>query len=198
MRSSSKIDLPLSHQYRTENFERYAKVKEIEERTVYAKRRKESWTCDWTEFELCPQRKEQTILYNSTVKGLVQEWWIRFINIFSIRWQINPENQTNRNENALSSKIELLDKIQEKLGARTSEKSKAKRVAKRSKDRFQSKKNIWIERKGQHYYRLIESERDTQLKKIEKSKQQLKKMCIKCKHLKSKCLSWEKKKLTCR
>ena len=42
MRSSSKIDLPLSHQYRTENFERYAKVKEIEERTVYAKRRKEN------------------------------------------------------------------------------------------------------------------------------------------------------------
>ena len=63
-----------------------------------------------------------------------------------IRWQISPENQTNRNGNALSSKIELLDKIQEKLGARTSEKSKAKRVVKRSKDRLQSKKNIWKKR----------------------------------------------------
>ena len=123
------------------------------------------------------QLGEQTILYNSTVKGLTRVMDSFHQDIYSLS-DDKSALQTKLTEMELhyEEKIELLDKIQEKLGARTSEKSRAKnirRVAKRSKETISKQKEHLKEK--DNVITGLESEREAQLREIEKSKQQLKK-----------------------
>lgn len=123
------------------------------------------------------QLEEQTILYNSTVKGLTRVMDSFHQDIYSLSDDKSAlQTKLTEMEMHYEEKIELLYKIQEKLEARTSEKSKAKnirRVAKRSKETILKQKEHLKEK--DNVITGLESERDAQLREIEKSKQQLKK-----------------------
>ena len=123
------------------------------------------------------QLEEQTILYNSTVKGLTRVMDSFHQDIYSLSDDKSAlQTKLTEMEMHYEEKIELLDKIQEKLGARTSEKSRAKnirRVAKRSKETISKQKEHLKEK--DNVITGLESEREAQLREIEKSKQQLKK-----------------------
>ena len=123
------------------------------------------------------QLEEQTILYNSTVKGLTRVMDSFHQDIYSLSDDKSAlQTKLTEIEMHYEEKIELLDKIQEKLGARTSEKSRAKnirRVAKRSKETISKQKEHLKEK--DNVITGLESEREAQLREIEKSKQQLKK-----------------------